>query len=671
MLFPPRGKSRTKRLGNSIPAFALHLVVCLFAQAAGDSGWPLQLTDGATQITIQAPRYTHWDFLRLTMEAPVRVSPSGEAPLYATATLVARSYADRPSQSLLLREFSVAGLELSAETQRSATGDASPQAVAQRLGAALLPVIREVSLMDIVTAFAGKKRMPSVPISSDSPRIFAARTPSILLQFDGPPMWLPVVGTKLSLGVNTNWDIFYDNKSTFYYLLAGDLWLATHDIYAGEWVIPKSLPKEIKQVPHTPDFTMVWKNLPYKPNPDRAIPKVFFSEQAAELLLLDGEPVRQPIEGTDLEWVTNTASDLFYHRGEQRYYVSIAGRWFTSSELEGYWRPIASAPRFFAQVPAKHPKAHVLAHVSGTPQAEVEALWSLVPQLARVKRSEASLQIAFAGKPQYVPIDGTSLLWVPNATIPALSHAGVLYACHHAVWFRAERPEGPWVVADSLPEEIYRIPSRSAAFHLSFVRLLESDSETVTFGYTGGYKNTFVHEGTVVYGTGFSHPPALQYGAYTYPIYFAQPSTYGAGAWYSPQYHVFLRGRPGYGPYGGFGATSRYNSVTSHYFRPHGLYGADDPDLPELAFHPYTGLFGRVLISYEPYAVWGKAAIAWSRASAAGSPSVGNSNEVSDQAAKDGNEKASITIQVGPPSLSAPTSDNPAKGLQGPRKPKP
>jgi hypothetical protein len=620
---------------------------------------------------VEAPVFTHWDFLRLTMQSRVRISPSGEAPLYVSATLVARTYANRPMQRMLLKDFTVAGVELAAETERSATGDASLDALARRLQAALQSHSHELGLDDVVSAFAGKKRLPSVDIASESPRIFSSSEPAILLQFDGPPMWLPVNGTKLSIGVNTNWDVFYDNKSTFYYLLAGDLWLATHDLYAGEWVIPKSLPKEIRQLPHTPDFAMVWQNLPYRPDPDRAVPKVFFTEQAAELLLIDGEPAREPIPGTDLDWVSNTASDLFFDRAEQRYLLALAGRWFSAQRLDGYWRLLSQLPAALASIPPDHPRGHVLVHVPGTPRAQQEALWSLVPQLARVQRSSTSVQVAFAGKPQYVPIDGSSLLWVPNATVPTLSHAGALYACHHAVWFKANSPAGPWEVADSLPEEIYRIPSRSPAFHLSFVRLVESDRDTVTFGYSGGYKNAFVHEGALVYGAGYSHPPALQYGAYTYPVYFAQPATYGAGAWYSLRHHVFLRGRPGYGPYGGFGATSRYNSVTSHYFRPHGLYGAEEPGGLELAFHPYTGLLGKVAVSYQPYEVWGKSIIPFSPTQSNAGPSRADRSPDPVYAGKPGDRAKPITIQVGQPVLSAPSGQEPVSGLQEKSKAKP
>jgi hypothetical protein len=628
--------------------FATLVAVLLGLPAWAFSQWPLVLQDSGTIITLSPPAYQSWNYLQVEMAIPARIAPQGEAPILCTVTVSASTYADRSQQQVILRDFHSPRVAVNAETERSAVGDASPEALAARIGRLLSTQEVAVDMKLFVKAFAGKKRVPSVAVSNFTPRIFGSTKPAILVQFDGPPMWLPVGNSKLSQGVNTNWDMFYDNKDTFYYLLAGDLWLATHDLYSGEWVIPKTLPKEMRQLPSTPEFSAVRRSLPYKADPDRLLPKVFYTEEAAELVLIEGEPQLEPIEGTPVSWVKNTEADLFYHDGENRYFTVFAGRWFSARRPEEHWRAVDEVPSAFRQIPESHPKAAVRVHIPGTPEAEIEALWAQVPQLARIRKTEATIQVAFAGKPQMIPIDGTSLLYVPNATLPVIAQGGTFYACHQAVWFRANNPDGPWQVTDKLPDDIYRIPSRSPAFHLSFVRIVASDADTVTFGYTGGYENTFVAGGSVVYGTGYNHPPALQYGAYAYPVYFAQPATYGSGAWYDREKHIFLRGRKGYGPFGGFGATSRYNSVTSHYFRPLSLYGEEQSTVPQFAFQPYTGVYGRTAISsYAPYSTWASAITPWSRT-------------------KPVELKPAITIQVGTPVITAP--DGSGKGGNGAQK---
>jgi hypothetical protein len=633
----------------------LFLMPPLWAGAAGSGVfWPQTIAREGVSLSLGEPKLESWDFLRLRLQASVECRDGGGAPLLGTVTLQARTFPNRATQTVALSGFEILALEA------EGTGGGTVAAWQDKMAALLQNLRSSVPLDTLVDAFAPTRQLPSMEISSEAPRIFVSTKPAVLLQFDGPPMWLPVNGSKLSYAVNTNWDIFYDNKSTFYYLLAGDTWLASHDPLTEEWVIPKTLPKELKNLPRTPDFANVWKHLPYSANPDVVTPRVFYTETAAELILIDGEPVLEPVGETGISVVKNTWSDVFYEAGSKRFYTVLAGRWFETGELSGYWRNATRLPASMAAIPAGHPKAHVRAHVPGTPESRREAYRATIPHLATIKRKGPTVQVDFAGRPKYVPIDGTSLLWVPNATVPIVAHAGVHYACQHGVWFQAAKPEGPWVVASSLPEDIYRIPSRSPVFHLSFVRLVGSDAETVTFGFTGGYENLFVHDGVVVYGTGFSHPPALQYGAYTYPIYFAQPSTFGVGAWYDLESHVFLRGRPGYGPFGGFGATCRFNSVTSHYFRAQTLYGEDTGERPSLAFLPYTAAYGKLLATYEPYARWGDAVVAGGGAS--------TSSRTPPVTAKTGAGK--VTIQIGEPQVGAP-GPSPQPAESGFRPPNP
>lgn len=595
MTFPP-----LSRLRCFLACVAAMLAFALLGHASAPSAfWPPVLSREGNTAWLGTPRLESWDYLRARISAPVQHKLGNTETLAGTIVLDAEAFANRAQDVVSLRDFRIEKLEL--------TG-ASPEEIAQRRTAieALLRSFHAKAPLDLfVEAFYREKELPSIDAASESPRIFVSTKPAVLVQFDGPPMWLPIAGSKLSFAVNTNWDMFYDNKSTFYYLLAGDVWLATHDPLGTEWVMPKTLPKELKDLPRTPDFASVWKHLPYEADPSITPPLVFYSESAAELILIDGEPALEPV-GAGLSAIANTRSDVFFDEASKRYLFLVTGRWFETGNLSGFWREVSTLPASLAKISEADPRSHILAHVPGTEMSRREAFRAAIPHIARVRRDGPKISVEFAGRPKYVPIDGTSLLWVPNATLPVVAQGRDLYVCQYAVWFHATDPKGPWQVATSLPPDIYRIPSRSPVFHLSFVRLVSSDERSSTFGYTGGYQNLFVRDGVPVYGTGFAHPPDLQFGAYSYPIYFAQPATYGAGAWYDVERHVFLRGKPGYGPFGGFGSTCRFNSVTSHYYRAQTLYGDDRGDEPTMAFLPYTATYGKLRETVDPYAAWGE-----------------------------------------------------------------
>ncbi len=642
--------SPLSRLRSPLACAVAILVIASLARASSPSAfWPPVISRGENTVWLGAPALESWDYLRARLSAPVQHKQGDRETASGTLHLEARAYANRSRDVVVLSNFTITGCEFEAESAEDA-------AVRQAGIAELLRGLQVTAPLDLfVEAFYRQKDLPSVEVSSEIPHIFVAKKPAVLLQFDGPPMWLPIERSKLSFAVNTNWDVFYDNKSTFYYLLAGDTWLATHDILSTEWVLPKSLPRELRNLPRTPDFANVWKHLPYKPDPDVAPPLVHYSESAAELILLDGEPALEPIAG-GLSVVTNSRSNLFFDTSSKRYLFLVAGRWFEARDLGGFWKEAADLPRSLASIPRDHPRAYVLAQVPGTDESRREAFRATVPHVATIRRAGPKIEVEFAGRPQYTPIDGTSLMWVPNANVPIVVHGRELYACQHGLWFHANDPAGPWAVAASLPPEIYRIPPQSPVFRLSFVRLISSDENTVMIGYTGGYENLFVHAGRPIYGTGYPHPPALQYGAFAYPIYFAQPATYGVGAWYDTARHVFLRGRPEYGPFGGFGATCRFNNVTNHYFRAQTLYGDDLGERPSLAFLPYTAAYGKLRETYDPYSAWGDALV--------------ERGGHTSQAVTRTQPASSATIQVGTPEVGAPDTNlaSPQSGFQ-PSKP--
>ena len=66
-------------------------------------------------------------------------------------------------------------------------------------------------------------------------------------------------------------------------------------------------------------------------------PKVITSTEPTELIVIDGKADFSPVEGTQLLYVSNTESDLLMDIGAQNYYVLLAGRWYTSKDLNGPW----------------------------------------------------------------------------------------------------------------------------------------------------------------------------------------------------------------------------------------------------------------------------------------------------------------------------------------------
>ena len=126
-------------------------------------------------------------------------------------------------------------------------------------------------------------------IKADPPAIFFSKTPAVIVNLDGEPVWSPIKDNDLKFAVNTNWDLFQHDPSKTLYLRNNDAWLKAADV-KGPWTPAGTLPDSFKKLPAEDNWKDVKANLPGKPIKASAVPKVFVSQQPAELILLTGEP---------------------------------------------------------------------------------------------------------------------------------------------------------------------------------------------------------------------------------------------------------------------------------------------------------------------------------------------------------------------------------------------
>ena len=91
-----------------------------------------------------------------------------------------------------------------------------------------LPDDERVIALDRVLANLDKSQI--VPknvegIKADPPTIFFSKTPAVIVNLDGEPIWSPIKENDLKFAVNTNWDLFQHDPSNTFYLRNNDAWL--------------------------------------------------------------------------------------------------------------------------------------------------------------------------------------------------------------------------------------------------------------------------------------------------------------------------------------------------------------------------------------------------------------------------------------------------------------
>ena len=536
-----------------------------------DLGWPRIFSGNGQAFTVYQPQLDSWDGFTLEAHAAVALAAGAdEPPLFGVVSLKVRTLVDKNARLVGFEDLQVT-------EARFPSAAAQEQAYAQALREALPGNIRSISLdrleaqLDIQQAQSASE---ALPLQNTPPRIVFMQQPAVLVYIDGEPQYVPVEGTKLMRVVNTRVLLLKDP--------AGKLYLHLRDGYmeaaalTGPWSVAKWPPREAGKAATAARELRQIDLLEGQQDPDTKrkpslksgpAPTIMVATAPTELIVTEGQPNYAPIAGTSLLYVSNTSANVFKLLSDQMTYVLVAGRWFRARSADGPWEfvPASALPKDFAQIPDSSAKENVKAAVPGTRQAQEALVANQIPTTARVERSSAKFALQTDGEPRLVPVSGTPLQYVLNASAPVIRvDDKSWYACQDGVWFVATSMNGPWLVADTVPAVIYTIPPSSPVYYVTYARVYQATPTYVYVGYTPGYMGAVVAPGgVVVYGTGYYYSPWVGRYWYGYPV------TYGMGvgmAWTPwtgwafgfgygwPHGAVWYRPpAPWWGPYYGYG----------------------------------------------------------------------------------------------------------------------
>ncbi len=580
------------------------------APAPVDGGWPRlhSLPDGSSFLVYQpqVATWSEWKHL-VAFSAVSYRTKTAEKPAIGTIKFAADTKVALDDRLVSFQKLKIA------EANFQTLDKEQVRQIVAEMEKGMPPDDRIIAL-DRVLANLNKSEI--VPknvegIKADPPTVFFSKTPAVVMNLDGDPIWSPIKENDLKYAVNTNWDLFQHGPTSTYYLRNNDTWLKATDV-KGPWSPAGTLPASFSKLPAEDNWKDVKANLPGKPIAASAVPKVFVSVAPAELVLLTGEPKYAAVQGTGLLWVSNTDSDLFRLGKTGSVYYLVAGRWFSAPDFTGPWTfATPSLPAEFKKIPLEHERSRVLASVPGTDQAAEAVLLAQIPQTARVNKKQTKApEVAFQGDPKFTPIEKTTVQRAVNTDKDVFKVGDGYYMCYQGVWFVAKSASGPWEVAASVPEQIYQIPPSSPANHVTYVTVEkdDSDDEWVSFAAAAGYTGMMVAWGCTVWGTGWYYPPYWGYGGY-YPYYYPHFPTYGYSAWYNPYTGAYGRSASVYGPYGGAGIGARYNPRTGTYARGAAAYGPYGARGVAQAYNPRTGAYGQTRQGSNVYGSWGSTSV--------------------------------------------------------------
>lgn len=367
----------------------------------------------------------------------------------------------------------------------------------------------------------------SVELNNAPPNIYFRTTSTSLISIDGSPIMKNIENSNLEYVVNTPFFIVKEKSKSQIYIKGGKFWYTSNELLTG-WKETTSVPSDIEK--------LAKDNITdEKPDSISAsiteAPQLIVATKPSEIIITDGSPDYQSIEGTSLLYVKNCESDIIMDINSQKHYVLLAGRWFQSETLkDGTWKFTEpnELPKDFDKIPEDSEMASVRASIPNTPEAQDALLEQSIPQTATIDRKTAKVEVSFDGNPEFKMVEGTEVAYAINSNKTVLRINKKYYCVDDAIWFVSENTSGPWIVSDVRPDEVDQLPPESEVYNVKFVYIYNSTPDVVYVGYYPGYTYSYVYGGVVVYGTGYYYPP--WYRTYYYP----RAVTWGYGVHYNP-----------------------------------------------------------------------------------------------------------------------------------------
>lgn len=203
-------------------------------------------------------------------------------------------------------------------------------------------------------------------------------------------------------------------------------------------------------------------------------PDIHVRNEPAVLVQVDGEPVLAQVADFSLEYVTNSASDIFHQPNGGKWFMLVDGHWAEAKELVGPWKWLEKKlPVVLTQLPITHPRGHVRRYVPGTKRYRARVGDKAVgpegalPEVI-VSQKPAEL-VLLHGDPLFTMVPGVKLMSVANTESDLLFHprSGLFYLVVGGRWFQAEDVDGKWrETYGKLPEEFALIPRDHIRAHV-------------------------------------------------------------------------------------------------------------------------------------------------------------------------------------------------------------
>jgi hypothetical protein len=198
-------------------------------------------------------------------------------------------------------------------------------------------------------------------------------------------------------------------------------------------------------------------------------PRIFYSNVPALLVLIDGNAVLQPMEGTKLQRVINTRVLIVFDPKAGMYYLHLMDGWLEAPALNAGWTVPKKISGDLKKAESSAAASKQINMLDGPPISDDGKQKQTLKDAAK-SAAIPTIYLSFVpaeliqtqGAPQAESIPGTDLLWVTNTgdNLFVDTKTNLYYVLLSGRWFRARDFNAQWeyVPPAQLPEGFARIP---------------------------------------------------------------------------------------------------------------------------------------------------------------------------------------------------------------------
>jgi hypothetical protein len=210
------------------------------------------------------------------------------------------------------------------------------------------------------------KAVPPAAGAGPAPKVFVTEKPAELIIFRGAPIWIPIPGTTLSYGSNTENQIFLSSKTKQLYVLLSGRWFRAGSLEA-PWVYAgNDLPPDFAMIPAGKTYSTALVSVPgtqvasdavlLSQVPTTAVVNRAAAESSVKIVYA-GEPQFVAISGTTMYYAVNTSARVI--RVGNIYYLCYNGIWFFGPAAMGPWKTADTVPQVIYTIPPSCPMYNV------------------------------------------------------------------------------------------------------------------------------------------------------------------------------------------------------------------------------------------------------------------------------------------------------------------------